>query len=312
MTEPFVAVIDGGGSKTAAAIAFEDGRVTVLPVRGGSNPQDNPDWSEVLDAALRPLRGARHTVLGLAGFGEVAGIDAAFGRKVHAVLGDATELMNDVALAARAAFPDGGGVLLLSGTGSMAYAAGPAGTIRTGGWGDLFGDEGSGFWIGRTALTWCSHERDGRIPDSGLADALESRLGIAGSGRFAVLDWALQQRHPRSAIAGLAAIIDTLAETGQPQAVMILEDAAGLLAHMASTAAIQAGLEGPRPWAAAGSVFRSQTLRAAVIRDLGSDPVDPAATALTGGLLLAARNAGWATGADWRNRVATACHPTAG
>ncbi|MCC7320613.1 MAG: hypothetical protein IT542_06495 [Rubellimicrobium sp.] len=307
MAEPFVAVVDSGGSKTAAAVAFRDGSVRLAPRRAGSNPQDNPDWSEVLDTVYGPLAGAEHAVLALAGYGEVPSIDAALARKTLDMLGPDVTLLNDVALAARSAFPKGGGVLILSGTGSMAVATGPDGTVRTGGWGDLFSDEGSAYWIGREALARASHERDGRAEDRGLALALETRLGLTGGGRFALLGWALGQSHPRAGIASLALMIDTLAETGLAPARDILDGAARELAHLGRSAAGQAGLAGPFAWAPAGSVFRSRIMRRSLAELLQSEPVEPAASALAGGLILAAETAGWPTGGDWQARVVAAC-----
>jgi N-acetylglucosamine kinase-like BadF-type ATPase len=59
----------------------------------------------------------------------------------------------DVELAHRAAFAGGPGVLVIGGTGSIAIARDRRGRARrAGGWGQLLGDEGSGFWIGRAAL----------------------------------------------------------------------------------------------------------------------------------------------------------------
>jgi len=307
MAEPFVASVDGGGSKTAAAVAFRDGSARLLPPVGGSNPQDNPDWAAALGTALAPLRGAAHVVLGLGGYGEVPSVNARLEARAQALLGPGVTVMNDVALAARAAFPQGGGVLVLSGTGSMAVATGPGGTVRVGGWGDLFSDEGSAYWIGREALARASHERDGITPDLGLARALESRLGLGDHGHYALLGWVLAQRHARSDVARIARIIDDLAGEGLAPARGILAGAAAELSRLAHAAALQAGLAGPRPWAPAGSVFRSRILREELSQRLGAPPVEPGAGALAGGLTLAAEAAGWTVDAGWRARIARSC-----
>ena len=60
---------------------------------------------------------------------------------------------SDFSIALDDAFGDGPGVLMISGTGSVAFGRGPTGaTARCGGWGPVCGDEGSGAWIGRGAL----------------------------------------------------------------------------------------------------------------------------------------------------------------
>jgi glucosamine kinase len=67
------------------------------------------------------------------------------------------------------AFDDRAGILLVVGTGSIAYGRSPAGDIvRCGGWGPTFGDEGSGGWIGRRALSIVAASSDGREPPTGL------------------------------------------------------------------------------------------------------------------------------------------------
>jgi glucosamine kinase len=67
------------------------------------------------------------------------------------------------------AFDDRAGILLVVGTGSIAYGRSPAGeVVRCGGWGPTFGDEGSGGWIGRRALSIVAASSDGREPPTAL------------------------------------------------------------------------------------------------------------------------------------------------
>ena len=62
-------------------------------------------------------------------------------------------VVNDALVALEAAIPGGPGVVIISGTGSIAYGRNAAGeAARAGGWGYVLGDEGSGYWIGRAAL----------------------------------------------------------------------------------------------------------------------------------------------------------------
>lgn len=292
-----VAAVDGGGTKTAAALADREGRVTLLPVAGGCNPQDNPDWAGALGSVLEALGAPEAAVVGMPGWGEVPAHDRAVGAFVAARLPGAV-IINDVDLAWRGAFPGGEGVLILSGTGSMAFARG----VRVGGWGDLIGDEGSAFRIGQRALTEMARVIDGRSDAWAFARALGDRLGCGVEG-FAPLDWVMGQAHGRSAIAQVAREVDALAEAGNALARAMLAVAAQELVELGVVAAARAGIATP-DWAAAGSVFRSRFVTDGVAAGMGRAAVEPRFSALGGGLWSAARAAGWNVDADWAARVA--------
>jgi N-acetylglucosamine kinase-like BadF-type ATPase len=294
-----VAAVDGGGTKTAAALADREGRVTLLPVGGGCNPQDNPAWAEALGPVLAALGTPVAAVVGLPGWGEVPALDRVVGDFVAARLPGAV-ILNDVDLAARGAFPDADGVLILAGTGSMAMARG----VRVGGWGDMIGDEGSAFRIGQRALTEMARVIDGRSDAWSFARALGGRLGCGVEG-FAPLDWVMGQPHGRSAIAGVAREVDALAEAGDALARAMLAVAGQELVELGRVAAARAGLAAP-DWAAAGSVFRSRVVTDTVAEGMGREAVPPRFSALGGGLWAAAKAAGWDVGAAWGARVAAA------
>jgi len=301
-----VAVVDGGGSKTQGAWADAAGQVWLAPSVAGCNPQDNPVWRENLGRAigLLPPDAARVT-LGLAGFGEVPSDDDAMVRVADQLLPGRATVMNDVALAYRGAFPNGAGVLILAGTGSMAMASGPAGLVRSGGWGDAFGDEGSGWWIGRAALATAARMTDGRQPDTGFAGALAEMLGITDdAGPFALLGWVMAQKHPRSAIASVARQIDRLSGQGDATASALLQAAADELHLHIIAAAHRAGLPQTTDWACAGSVFNSDAVRHQLTLRMGKPAVPPRLDALGGGLWLAALAAGWPVDAAWITRTA--------
>lgn len=303
-----VAVVDGGGSKTQSAWADLAGGVWLAPLAAGCNPQDNPDWRGNLGLAIGHLPPeVEQVTLGLAGFGEVTADDAAMDRFAGEQLSDRATVMNDVALAYRGAFPDGGGVLVLAGTGSMAMALGPKGLVRTGGWGDAFGDEGSAFWIGRAALALASKMIDGRLSDTGFARLLELALGLPDDGGgFSLLNWALAQPHPRSAIASVARQVDRMADHGDAAASRLMQQAADEL-HQHLTASIRlSGLPETADWACAGSVFNSITLCATLTQRVGKPAVPPRFDALGGGLWLAAQAAGWPVGPQWQTSIAAA------
>lgn len=305
----WVAALDGGGTKTAAALADRWGEVAILPQGAGCNPQDGPGWDAVLRGVLRAVLQARGgvaaVVLGMPGHGEVPAQDAATGLLLRNLLPVPFETLNDVALAHHGAFGGGEGVLVLSGTGSMAWAHGPRGAARVGGWGDVLGDEGSAAWIGREALTLAARALDGRAPEAlPFARALGERLGPDAEGPFAPLAWLMAQPGtPRAAAASVARLVDALAQEGQGQALRLLEAAAGELALAARVAAEQVGLHRGFAWVASGGALRSDVLGGALAQALGRPADPPRLTALAGGLLRAAEMAGWSPDAAWAARV---------
>jgi glucosamine kinase len=125
----------------------------------------------------------------------------------------------DAAIALDDAFGDGAGILLVSGTGSVAFARGPDGTFaRCGGWGPVIGDEGSGAWIGRRALNIAAAAADGREPETALVNALLT--AIEADDPSAIVPWAAQATPAQ--FARLAPVVLQVAATGDLRANSLL------------------------------------------------------------------------------------------
>lgn len=172
--------VDGGGSKTRVIVGTADGEVltTLDGPKSAVTPGEAGRSADVIaDLVTRALAeiaqpGAvfpRVLYCGVAGTGRDEERKA-----LHAAL-DAKELAEEVVIdsdgliALYDALEDRAGILLVVGTGSIAYARSPAGEIvRCGGWGPAFGDEGSGGWIGRRALSIVAASSDGREPPTAL------------------------------------------------------------------------------------------------------------------------------------------------
>ena len=171
-----VAGIDGGQSSTVAVVGDESGRVLG---RGTSGPSDEigagPESTRLRDA----LRSALDDALARAGMPRgtrcdavVAGISGYNGRvygRPPELAARRVVLMHDTPIAHAGALAGGDGVVVIAGTGSVAYTRDRSGTGRVfGGWGFLFGDEGSAFRIARNALADLM-----RAEDDGSASAVE-------------------------------------------------------------------------------------------------------------------------------------------
>jgi len=172
--------VDGGGSKTRVVVGTAEGEVlaTVEGPKSAVVPGRAAESADVIAAlvvkAVAEIAqpGAvfpRVLYCGVAGTGRDEER-----RALHSAL-DAKELAEEVVIdsdgliALYDAFDDRAGILLVVGTGSIAYGRSPAGEIvRCGGWGPTFGDEGGGGWIGKRALSIVAASSDGREPATAL------------------------------------------------------------------------------------------------------------------------------------------------
>ncbi|MFT8355119.1 MAG: BadF/BadG/BcrA/BcrD ATPase family protein [Gluconobacter japonicus] len=309
VTEPCIAAIDGGGSKTLLVVLNSDGTIANVEQTGGTNPFDQPLWRERLTGLLKLLPNSTQAVgLGLAGYGESATLCARQEDAVSESLGKIPySLTNDVDMACSAAFGGEPGVLVLSGTGSMAWASDGRGQhCRVGGWGSLFGDEGSAYQIGRNALTLLTHILDGRnTRDFAFLEPFCMAMGLPSDPKLctpALLEWYGNLEHPRSAVAALARHVSTLAENGCTPAAALLNTAATELAvHIRAARTKMPDVE--LPWSYAGGTLQSPFLRNAIAAQCGT-PVSPLLPPIGGGLLTAARQAGWTPDASWITSLA--------
>jgi glucosamine kinase len=175
--------IDGGGTKTRAIVADERGRWIADVVGAGSavRPGQADRSAQVIADTVRDalasceMTHVRPKVLcvGVAGVGRDPEREALWQALLARDLADEVVIHTDFAVALDDAFGDGPGVLLISGTGSVAFGRGPTGaSARCGGWGPVFGDEGGGAWIGRRALSVVAAASDEREPETALTGAI--------------------------------------------------------------------------------------------------------------------------------------------
>jgi glucosamine kinase len=233
-------------------------------------------------------------VLGLPYFTEVHAISARQSAVAVQVLGPGARVLNDVGMAFEGALGGDDGVLILAGTGSMAWARGPKGVVRTGGYGDVFGDEGSAFWIGREALRIVSRHLDGRQRAAGFAAGILAETGDQ------LIDWTYDQAQPRVAVAGLAVVVSQMAAAGDRDAVALLGRAARELGDLTRAAMRAAGLARGTRWSFAGGVMGNAAVRGMIAARLGVAPVAPILPPVGGAVLVAARDAGWETGGEFQ------------
>jgi N-acetylglucosamine kinase-like BadF-type ATPase len=191
----FVIGIDGGGTKTAAMLADLKGNVLVEQTGGPSNFQiiGVEKAAEVLFDLIErccaeigcSVDEVRSIAAGLTGAGREADQERMrIGLVEYAHRGRETLreviIESDARVALEGAFRGNVGIILISGTGSIAFGKDQAGNVhRAGGWGRILGDEGSGYSIGRDALNAISKDLDGRGKPTLLTKLVAKQFGLS-------------------------------------------------------------------------------------------------------------------------------------
>jgi N-acetylglucosamine kinase-like BadF-type ATPase len=261
--------IDGGQSGTTALIGDEAGRILGRAEGGPCNHVAAEEGRERLRRAIQESVGAARAEAGLdptarftaACCGMSGGPDDKRAILEAILPADRLIVTTDAAIALAGATPSGRGIIVIAGTGSMAFARNPAGeTARAGGWGYLFGDEGSAFDIARQALRAALRMEEGWGPATILREKVLQVGGAVDANqlmhRFYAPDW------PRDRIASLAPLVDAAAEAGDSVAAEILQYAALQLAMLASAVRpLVCHAEEMTAVAFSGGVFRSQMVQ---------------------------------------------------
>jgi glucosamine kinase len=224
----FVVGVDGGGSRTRAVVADESGTAVgsaeggPSAVRPGDVERSASTIAAVVADALAATEGAdtAPSVLsvGVAGVGrepERLELERAL---VARGLADEVVVQPDAVVALEDAFGDGAGILLIAGTGSVAYGRGPTGIMaRCGGWGPVCGDEGSGVWIGRRALSVVTAAADGREPETALTGVVVTAAEVSSVEEL--IGWAAKATP--ADLASLAPVVLQCADSGDARATAI-------------------------------------------------------------------------------------------
>jgi glucosamine kinase len=257
----FVMGVDGGGTKTLAAILDLERRALHLGHGGPSNPDSaGPERAglALLEAAAEAAAGARVKLDDLhAAVLAIAGTDTpVVERYVHGRAPQSWIVVNDVVGAWATATGVRAGIAVISGTGSNVFGVGAGGRCwRAGGWGHVLGDEGSGYWIGLKAISAVLHDRDGSGPPTPLSDAALDFFGVDSV--EALVSLVYGKPLSKSEIAAFAVRAAADAEQGDAVATAIYgQGAAELCAQIAAVIA-HAGLEGAFPVGLVGSAFKA-------------------------------------------------------
>ncbi|HUX35223.1 MAG TPA: BadF/BadG/BcrA/BcrD ATPase family protein [Gemmatimonadaceae bacterium] len=237
--------VDGGGTKTTALVADDQGH-PIVEATGAPSAVRAGAVDESADAIVAVVREAlakaeldvlpRVVCVGVAGVGRESLRLELWEALTSREIAEEVVVHTDYAVAFDDAFGQGPGILLLAGTGSVAVGRGPTGAMaRCGGWGPDFGDEGGGAWIGRRALSIVAAAGDGREPETALSGAV---LTATESTELAdLIGWAADATP--ATIATLAPVVFQVADTGDLRANALLDLATEELAVHARALARQ-------------------------------------------------------------------------
>jgi N-acetylglucosamine kinase-like BadF-type ATPase len=166
-------------------------------------------------------------------------------------------IVNDALIALVAGAGSSPGVVVISGTGSIAYGVSLHGVAaRAGGWGPTLADEGSGYWIGRRALAAVMREADGRGPKTELTPLVLQHFSLPRP-QALVAEIYHHQPQGRRAIASIGALVDRARENGDTVAIDIMRHAGEELALAAASVISQLDMRGEQfPILLAGGMLK--------------------------------------------------------
>jgi N-acetylmuramic acid 6-phosphate etherase len=305
--------IDGGGSRTVALLAAvgaespSPGSVDRFVLgRGEAGPSNlqavGSDRAlvaldEAVAAAFAAAKLARTPVavacLGLAGAGRPDDKKVIQDWAAAVSLAQMVEVTTDAAILLSAGAPEGWGLALVAGTGSIAYGRTADGrTARAGGWGYLMGDEGSAYALVLAGLQAVARAADGRGPATGLTERFLGSLGVSQPQELVPAIY--RTGRDRTALASLAPLLFDAADAGDAIALGIVEDGARELAQMVAAVAGTIGFDrSAAPLALSGGVllassgYRRCVLSALESLQFRADPVAVVLEPAEGALRLA-------------------------
>lgn len=248
-----VAGIDGGQSSTGAVVI--DLSSGAIVARSRTGPADHvgerPDSERAALAVEAALAGAlgtarldlttRFVAVGIA----LSGYEGSWHGRAPLISAPVVHVVHDAVAALAGALDERPAVVVIAGTGSAAYGEDAAGNgSSAGGFGYLFGDEGSSFWIARAALAGAMRARDRSRP-SALGEAASAYFGCVDVRRVARAVSLNEITRPH--VASFARVVHNAARLGDADARAILSQAADDLAELGTIVAARVASAGEVP-----------------------------------------------------------------
>lgn len=264
----FVIGVDGGGTKTELVLVDTSGNLITKEIVGSTNYQavggENvkqeliTGFERLSKKSNVNLNKIEHIFLGLAGAGrqsdriEIANLfqDTEYKDKIT--------VDSDAIVALAGAFATEPGIIIIAGTGAICFGSNSEGRIvRSGGWGYLLGDEGSGYFIGRSAIIAALKDFDGRGEKTRLKSRIIDHFDLNSIEEIIPLIY--QDKIDRIKIADLAPLVFEVAHQGDMVAEAIVKQTGQELGILAKAVAEKLGFSGEEVKVALiGSIFKQR------------------------------------------------------
>jgi N-acetylglucosamine kinase-like BadF-type ATPase len=276
--------VDGGGSKTLFLLIDEAGKVLATHTEGTAY------YPEVGLEALKKLlaRGINQILrlagltipdlsfafIGLPAYGEDSALLATLDTAPSSVLSTGRyRCGNDMVCGWAGALAGADGISVVASTGSIAYGEYAGRSIRTGGWGELFSDEGSAYWLAREGLRLFSRMSDGRTPRGALYELVRRHFALQHDLDLCAALYG-KRLAQRSQFAQLSRLVVEAASLSDPAAIELFKNAATELGELID--AVRNGLKVPAdvrlPVSYSGDLFAPHDLLLAPLRSAIETP----------------------------------------
>ncbi len=229
----YVIGIDGGGTKAHLCAADLDGNLLYESFGGGTNLCSSTQ-AQVREVLSNLIESCKQTLGGVAplgiciGSGGIVNQDSIDQMKEILLEVGGTEnvfVFHDAFIALKAHLGSDAGISITAGTGTICLAQNSNGrTMRISGWGHLFSDEGSAYYIAKKALEKICQAHDKRIAETRLTAALIQKVGASDFDDLIAKIY--MDYHEKGRFASLARVVDEVAKTNDVAACAVLEDSA--------------------------------------------------------------------------------------
>lgn len=249
--------VDGGGSKTEAIVFDNQGNIYGRSRGLGTNPlfikkeEAFNNLNDVIKKVIKKSNLTKEQITKMYLF--IPGLSR-YEEEIKALVGDNSIIKGDEYAAFYGALGTRKGIVVLSGTGSFAFASKEKGEwVSVGGWGPIFGDEGSGYDIGIRALKTVAIQYDLKEPLGLLGQEIMEYFEINDVNALKSIQ--NTEKFNRDRVAGLCKVVLTCANQGDSISIEIFRRVAYSLAELVKQVAQHLDIEEECPFSLIGGVM---------------------------------------------------------